>query len=79
MVMQHINHEPLDVRKCGVEVDEQVADTIMRGLERDPDRRWGSMGEMLRPLRQAYRRLHPEEPELQWDPELDPDYEASDA
>ena len=79
MVLQHINHEPLDIRKCGSPVDEQVADAIMRGLERDPDRRWRTMGDMLKPLRQAHRRLHPEEPELTWDPELDPDFEASDA
>jgi serine/threonine protein kinase len=77
MVLQHINHEPLDIRKVGPPVDDQVADAIMRGLERDPDRRWRSMNEMLQPLRQAHRRLNPEEPELTWDPELDPDYHAS--
>jgi serine/threonine protein kinase len=75
MVLQHINHEPQDIRELAPEMDDQVAEAVMKGLERDPDRRWRSMSDMLAPLRQAYRRLCPEEPELTWDPELDPDYQ----
>lgn len=57
MVLQHINTPPVDIRKLCSEIDEQVAETIMRGLKSHPDDRWSTMTEMLVPLREAHARL----------------------
>jgi eukaryotic-like serine/threonine-protein kinase len=59
MAIQHINKPPTDIRDLVPDIDEQVAETIMRGLERDPNDRWPSMGRMLAPLREAQSRLEP--------------------
>ncbi|MFP6765809.1 MAG: serine/threonine-protein kinase, partial [Planctomycetaceae bacterium] len=58
-VMHHINKPPKDISESAEEIDSQVADTIMKGLERNPRDRWQSISEMLIPLRAAEKRLHP--------------------
>lgn len=57
MVLQHINTPAEDIRKLCPEIDDQVAETIMRGLKAYPDDRWSTMTEMLEPLREAHKRL----------------------
>lgn len=54
-VMQHINKPPRDIRELHPGIDETVAATIMKGLERDPRDRWQTMTEMLQPLRQTLK------------------------
>lgn len=56
-VLQRINTPPRDIRKLVRYIDEQVAETIMRGLEAEPDRRWPSIRQMLEPLREAKLRI----------------------
>lgn len=56
-VMQHINKPPHDIRDHVEGIDEEIAATIMKGLERDPRDRWQTMGDMLSPLRNARARL----------------------
>lgn len=58
-IMQHLNSPPADIRPLAPGLDEEVAATIMRGLEVDPGRRWQSAGEMTDALRAARRRLEP--------------------
>jgi serine/threonine protein kinase len=65
-VMQHINTPPEDIRELVDDIDEQVAETIMRGLERNPKDRWATVTRMLVQFRKAYARLNGEE-------ELDPE------
>lgn len=57
MVMQHINNPPDDIRKPVKNIDDQIADTIMRGLESMPHNRWSRVSEMLDEFRQAEARL----------------------
>lgn len=57
MVMQHINSPGVDIRKLVPRIDEQVAQTIMKGIERDPRDRWQTMGEMVQELKAAQARL----------------------
>jgi serine/threonine protein kinase len=56
-VMQHINKPPRDIRELVPDLDEQVAAAIMKGLEPNPDRRWGSARRMADEFREAGRRL----------------------
>ena len=56
-VMQHINKPPNDIREHVEGIDEEIAASIMKGLERDPRDRWQTMDEMLTPLRNARARL----------------------
>jgi serine/threonine protein kinase len=53
--VQHINKPATDIRKYAKKIDETVADTIMQGLALYPDDRWQTIGDMLAPLRKAYR------------------------
>jgi len=55
--IQHINTPPKDIRLFAKGMDDQVADCIMRAMERDPRDRWQTMGEMVRELRDARARL----------------------
>lgn len=55
-VTQTINNPPTDIRKFAKRMNKDVADTIMKGLERHPDDRWQTIGEMLAPLRKVYHR-----------------------
>jgi serine/threonine protein kinase len=50
-VVQRINLAPKDLKKLVPDIDPIVAKAIMRGLARDPDDRWQTMGKMLQPLR----------------------------
>ncbi len=58
-VLQHINQPPHDLREYRPDVDDQVADTIMKGLEREPDLRWSSATEMVKSFADASVRLEP--------------------
>jgi eukaryotic-like serine/threonine-protein kinase len=53
MVVQHINTPPLDIRELVGDINEQIAATIMKGLESQPDRRWPSMIPLLHELREV--------------------------
>ena len=55
-IVQHINKPPNDIRTYVPGIDEEVATTIMKGLEREPQGRWQTMEEMLIPLRNALKR-----------------------
>ncbi len=55
-IVQHINKPPNDIRSFAPHIDEEVAATIMKGLEREPQDRWQTMEEMLIPLRKALKR-----------------------
>ena len=52
-VVQHINLPPKDLQKLVPGIRPMIADMIMKGLERDPNRRWQSIRQMLTPLREA--------------------------
>ncbi|WP_437226397.1 serine/threonine protein kinase [Planctomicrobium sp. SH661] len=56
-VLQHVNTPPKDIRKLIPDLDQQVAETIMKGLERDPDQRWRTTRRMVNELRDAANRL----------------------
>lgn len=56
-VIQHINKPPADIREFVPKIDEQIANTIMKGLEPQPNDRWQSMAEMTHEFREAEARL----------------------
>jgi hypothetical protein len=56
-VMQAINKPPRDILKLVPKLDKQIAETIMEGLEQDPDNRWQSAAEMADEFREAKARL----------------------
>lgn len=56
-VLQHINSPPRDIQKLLPDLDSQVAETIMKGLERDPRDRWPSVRAMLEEFHAAATRL----------------------
>ena len=56
-VLQHINSPPRDIKKYAPKLDDQVCQTIMKGLERDPRDRWQTVREMINELRSAAERL----------------------
>ena len=62
--MQRINASAKDIRKLVPRIDPQVANAIMKGLEKDPQDRWRTMRLMVNELRAAGERLGliPEEP-----------------
>lgn len=57
MVMQHINNPPVDIREVVKDIDDQVADTVMKGLETIPANRWSRISDMLQEFRAAETRL----------------------
>lgn len=57
-VLQHINKPPTDIRELAADIDNDVADTIMRGLQADPRDRWASADQMLDTFRAAHERLY---------------------
>lgn len=57
MVLQHINNPPDDIREFVSEIDEQVADTIMKGLQQYPPDRWATIDAMIEQFREAAERL----------------------
>lgn len=56
-VVQHINQEPLQITVAEPKIDSQIAEVIMKGLERNPDDRWQTVAEMVAQLREAEARL----------------------
>ncbi len=56
-VLQHINSPPRDIRKYAPKLDDQVCDTIMRGLEQNPRDRWPTVRAMVDSLKEASYRL----------------------
>ncbi len=56
-VLQRINTRPKDIRKLMPDIDEQVAETIMHGMEPNPDRRFSTIAQMLEPLCEARLRI----------------------
>lgn len=56
-VLQAINQPPMDIRELTPGIDEQIAETIMKGLVKHPDDRWQTIEEMLHPIREARVRL----------------------
>ncbi|MEW4490095.1 serine/threonine-protein kinase [Thalassoglobus sp. JC818] len=59
-VLQHVNQPPKDILKLRPDLDEQIANTIMQGLERNPDDRWRTMRRMINEFRAAGERLYPD-------------------
>ncbi len=57
LMQQRINTPAADIREFLPEIDDDVADTIMRGLESDPSSRWASAGQMVARFRDARQRL----------------------
>jgi len=57
LITQRMNTPPKDIRTFVPEIDEQVAETIMKALEMYPDDRWQTVAEMLNEFQQAHLRL----------------------
>ena len=56
-IRQRINTPPLEITDLVKDIDYEVANTIMRGLDPRPDYRWQTIDDMLEPLRDASFRL----------------------
>jgi serine/threonine protein kinase len=56
-VLQHVNNPPDDIRDHAPGFDDEVAEAIMKGIERDPRDRWQRVGQMTEPIRAAAKRL----------------------
>jgi serine/threonine protein kinase len=56
-VLQAINQPPKDIRGLAPGIDEQIAETVMKGLKKHPDDRWQTIEEMMLPIREARQRL----------------------
>lgn len=56
-VIQHINNPPDSIEEHCPELDSQIAETIMKGLARDPQDRWSTIREMTNQFRKAAARL----------------------
>lgn len=56
-VLQHVNNPPRDIRTVVPDLDPEVAEIIMKGLEREPDQRWRTARRMTNALREAAMRL----------------------
>jgi len=54
-VLQHINKPPENIQTILPDINVQLAETIMRGLELYPQDRWQSMADMLQPLNEVYQ------------------------
>ena len=70
-VMHHINKPPKDIREL-TKVDDQIADSIMKGLQQDPRDRWQTISEMLIPLREAKKRVEPRKKKKRSAPAAEP-------
>lgn len=57
MVLQHINSPPVDIRELTPKIDEQIAETIMKGLASDPARRWPNVLPMIQQFRDVNARM----------------------
>lgn len=56
-VLRRINQPAEDIRLTAPETDQQVAETIMRGLEASPNNRWQTVAAMVDQFREARKRL----------------------
>ena len=56
-VVQHINQPALEITALVPKIDNQIATTIMKGLEKDPNDRWQTVAEMVCEFRHAEARL----------------------
>ena len=56
-IIQHINNPPQDLDRLVPKIDQEVRDTIMKGLSRDPHDRCSTIREMVQALRAAATRL----------------------
>ena len=56
-ILQHLNKPPKDIRDFDPDIDEDLADIIMKGLQKYPDDRWQTISEMIAELRDAKLRL----------------------
>lgn len=57
MAQQRLNQPPVDIREFVKDIDSQVADTIMKGLEAKPSDRWQRISDMLKEFREGEARL----------------------
>jgi serine/threonine protein kinase len=55
-VMLRVNQPPEDIRQHAPDIDEQLAEIIMRGLEPSPNDRWPGMAKMLEALEEVRQR-----------------------
>jgi serine/threonine protein kinase len=67
MVLQHINRPATDIRDFAGDIDDQLADAIMKGLSLHPSDRWSTVSEMLQPLRAVRRRLEVDEDDEEYE------------
>ncbi|MGC1276459.1 MAG: serine/threonine-protein kinase [Planctomycetaceae bacterium] len=58
-IMQHLNSPPVDIREIAPDLDEGIAQTIMKGIEVDRQLRWQSAREMANAFRAVHERLEP--------------------
>jgi serine/threonine protein kinase len=58
-VLQHINTPPHDIREMAPGIDEQVANTIMKGLATNLNERWQTVSPMIYQFQEAQERLFP--------------------
>jgi len=56
-VVQHINSPPKNIERFVPDIDEQVAEAIMRGVATDREERWQTAADMVRELNEARERL----------------------
>jgi hypothetical protein len=54
--MLRVNQPPEDIRQHAPDIDEQLAEIIMRGLEPSPNDRWPGMAKMLEALEEVRQR-----------------------
>jgi hypothetical protein len=52
-MMQRVNTPPDDIRQYAPDIDEPIAEIIMRGLQVQPGDRWSSMAKVLEALEEA--------------------------
>lgn len=58
-VLHHVNQPPEKIKIHAPDLDDQIAQTIMTGLRRDPNDRWRTVRRMVNELREAGERLYP--------------------
>lgn len=56
-VLQHINKPPKQIKDLVPGIDDEIAETIMKGLESNPADRWQHASDMVRRFRSAEARL----------------------
>lgn len=57
--VQHVNNPPKPLKVYVPDIDEEVSEIIMKGLERYPENRWQTAAEMVAAFRRVARRLEP--------------------